>query len=80
MTRVRIIKRTYPLGDVMYIIQKKHWLLGWMDADDPDNYVSARFRTLEEAKEHINLFNGTKPKDEVVDLSEKDDFSLNIKL
>jgi len=66
----RIIKREFG-GDVRFIIQQKHWLIrwSWCDASLNDiNYASCvdYFSTLDEAKENIYLFDGTKCKETVI--------------
>ena len=66
--KARIIKRTLPGGYVIYVIQQKHflfrwwwvdaWLNSWSGADCKDS-----FDTLEEAKNNLCYFDGTKAVD-----------------
>lgn len=71
MAKVRIVKRTTPLGRVSFVIQQKHFLFRWWWVDAWVNSMlgaSCRdsFDTLEEARKYLPLFDGTKIKDEVI--------------
>jgi len=71
MEKVRIIKRTMPDGRVKFIIQQKHFLFFWWWVDAwINNDVSTidSFSTLEEAKKEICWFDGTKVKEERINL------------
>ena len=71
MNKVRIVKQTDVDGEVLYIIQQKHWLFRWVWVDasinSPD-FVNCidYFATLEEAKKHLCYFDGSKGTFEVV--------------
>ncbi len=72
MAKVRIVKRTHPSGRVEYVIQQRHFLFRWwwVDAWINSPYGAAcrdSFRTLEEAKGNLWLFDGSKPTEEVVE-------------
>ena len=67
---VRIVKRTTPAGDTLFVIQKKTlfsglwtdvWISGYV-SDTGDNEKGL----LEEAKNNLWRFDGTANKDEVV--------------
>ena len=32
MKKLRIVERTYPDKSIQYVIQRKQWLFGWIDA------------------------------------------------
>ena len=70
MKKCRIIKRTGPTGHVQYVIQQKHFLFRWMWVDAWLNsscpYVRDSFFTMDEAIEHLPLYDGTPTKEEVV--------------
>jgi hypothetical protein len=71
MEKVRIIKRTMPDGRVKFIIQQKHFLFFWWWVDAwINNDVSTidSFLTLEEAKKELCWFDGTKVKQEIINL------------
>jgi len=71
--QLRIVERTCVNGDIKYVIQLKHWLFRcWVDAqfkyfpyfkwcESHDNFYS-----LEEARNHLCYFDGTKTTDRVV--------------
>ena len=67
-TKLRIVKRTYPAGEVEYVIQRRcFWNFGWEDAGPFSEDLLYRFYTLEEAQKHLYLHDGSpKHKDEVV--------------
>jgi len=68
-TKARIVKRTYPAGEVEYVIQTKCLWFFWVDAVPPSRAFShrSRFSNLEQAQKNLWVFDGT-PKhiDEVV--------------
>jgi hypothetical protein len=64
--KARIIERTYPDGDKIYIIQVRHWMFLWMWVEPNDYFANTNCETLEEAKKNICWYNGTKVKDRVV--------------
>jgi hypothetical protein len=71
MTKARIIKRTHPSGRVEYVIQQRHWLFRWwwVDAWINAGHVAAckdSFSTLDQAKDNLWQFDGSKPVDQVV--------------
>ncbi len=67
---LRIVERTYPSGNISYVIQKKHWLFKdkWVDCEINRAffYETAKYKTLEEAKKNLYLFSKTKIIDKVV--------------
>lgn len=67
--KTRIVERTYGWTcEKKYIIQEKHWLLGWVDAWSKCEYYNIKntFNTLEEAINHLPLFRQEIRKDKVV--------------
>ena len=71
MKKVRIVKETGVDGRIQYVIQQKHWLFRWYWVDASINsidyvYCDDYFDTLEEAKENLCYFDGSKGKSEVV--------------
>lgn len=67
--KVRIVKRTNPMGSPWYVIQQKHYLFRWWWVDASSNQHEHRcdkYYTLEEAKANLCWFDGTPHKDEVV--------------
>jgi len=72
MRKVRIVERTGPDGRIRFVIQQKHFLFRWWWVDAWINsssgaYCTDSFDTLEEAKENICYFDGTKTIDRVVE-------------
>jgi len=69
LRKTRIVERTFS-NKKTYIIQQKHDLFFWWWVDAWINSYDAGctdyFDTLEEAKENLHLFNGTKAIDRVV--------------
>lgn len=69
--KARIVKRTDVRGSVSYVIQQRHhlffwwWVDAWVNSLDGAN-CRDYFDTLEEAKEHLCFFNGSKSFDEVI--------------
>lgn len=49
----RIVKRRRPSGRVLYVIQSKHWLLGWLDDSRDEWYFS--YETFEEAEKSLRF-------------------------
>jgi hypothetical protein len=71
MKKARIIKRTMPDGRVKFTIQQKHFLFfwWWVDARINDHILTIdTFSTLEEAKKELCWFDGTKVKQEIINL------------
>ena len=71
MKQVRIVERTGPSGRKMFIIQQKHLLFRWWWVDAWVNSASGAycidsFSTMNEAKENLCWFDGTKNIDRVV--------------
>lgn len=71
MKNRRIIKRFNLAGSVEYVIQEKHWIFRWWWVDAHSNSWDFAgcvdsFNTLEEAKDHLKYFDGTKCREEVV--------------
>jgi len=71
MKQVRIIERTNPDRRVRYVIQQKHYLFRWWWVDAWINsssgaYCTDSFDTLEEARENLCYFDGTKASERVV--------------
>ena len=69
--RVRIVERTSPCGRISYVIQQKHFLFRWWWVDAWINSSAGAlcidyYDTLEEAMEHLCLFDGTRSVDVVV--------------
>ena len=67
-----IIKNTNPEGRVTYTIQQKHflfrwwWVDAWVNSWDGASCTNDTFNTLDEAKENLVWFNGTKHTFEVI--------------
>jgi len=72
MSKCRIIERTHPSGRKEWMIQQKHWLLRWRWVDASANSSLGKdgpidhFRTFEEAKASLWMFDGSKPTDKIV--------------
>lgn len=69
MKKARIIKREYPDGSTMYVIQQKHFLFRWWWVDAWVNCgvdVTDSFETLEEAENKLLWFDGTNVKETVI--------------
>ena len=69
--KVRIVKRTSIGGRVKFVIQQKHFLFKWLWVDAWINSsigaaCNDSFSTLEEVKQNICYFNGSKAVDIVV--------------
>jgi hypothetical protein len=67
----RIVERTNVDGVVKYVIQQKHFLIKWWWVDAwVNSMVGAAcrdsFSTIEEARENICYFDGSKSVDSVV--------------
>ena len=71
MKKVRIVKRTEVGGDVWYIIQQRHFFFRWwwvdasLNSGDYANCIDY-FGTLDEAKENLCYYDGSKSTEEVV--------------
>ncbi len=69
--KVRIIKRTNTEGRISYVIQPKHslfrwwWVDAWINSSCGANCTDY-FGSLEEAKNNLCYFDGSKCKEEVV--------------
>ncbi len=70
MKKVRIIQRTLPNGNVVFVIQQKHFLLfwWWVDAwvNSIDGHATDSFSTFEEAQKNLCYFNGSKSTEKIV--------------
>ena len=70
MSRARIIKREFG-SRITYEIQQKHFLFKWIWVDAWVNSMEgaacqSTFYTLQEARDNLYLFDGTKPKETVI--------------
>ena len=70
MKKTRIVKRTFNRRS-SYVIQQKHWLFRWTWADDWINswdgaYWRYSFVSLEEARDNLCYFDGSRATEEVV--------------
>ncbi len=67
MNKLRIVKKTDIDGEELYVIQRKYFLIGWMDATtfNSTDFVDT-FDSLEEAKENLSYFDGSITKKEEV--------------
>lgn len=70
--KTRIIERTSVNGSITYVIQQKHFLFRWMWVDAWVNSIDGAacidsFSTLDEAKKNLCYFNGSKPKERVIE-------------
>ena len=59
---VRIVKRTNPAGDIMYVIQRKK-LYWWFDCV---SYSTVQYKTLIEAQQNLCWWDGTQTINEIV--------------
>lgn len=69
--KARIIKRTNVDGTVTFVIQQKHFLFRWWWVDawmNNDAWTTDSFPTLEQAQNHLCYFDGSKGKEEVINL------------
>ena len=68
--KARIIERTFPDGTIRYFIQKK-CLWWWYEAfewdAEYDMCFAISFKALEEARQHLCQYDGTKIIDKVID-------------
>ena len=67
----RIVKRTMPDGRVIFTIQQRHFLFFWWWVDawmNNDVSTTDSFSTFEEAKKNLCYFDGTKVKQEIINL------------
>lgn len=74
MTKARIVKRTHPSGRVEYVIQQRHflfkwwWVDAWINLSDVARYTCQySFPTLQQAKDNLWQFDGSKPTEQVVE-------------
>jgi len=70
--KARIIKRTDPVGNFIFVIQQKHFLFRWRWVDAWVNSLDGAccndsFNTIEEAKWFLPYFDGTETKEIVVE-------------
>ena len=69
--KTRIIERTHVDGEKSWVIQQKHflfrwwWVDAWVNSSCGANCTDS-FSTLEEAKNNLCYFDGSKGKDKVV--------------
>ena len=71
MKKVRIIERIMPGGRVEFTIQQRHFLFFWWWVDawmNNDVSTTDSFSTFEEAKKNLCYFDGTKVKQEIINL------------
>ena len=69
--KARIIKRTNVDGRVEFVIQQKHFLFRWWWVDAWMNnsaWTIDSFHTLEQAKKHLCYFDGSKVKEEIINI------------
>ena len=71
MKKVRIVEYIDVDNEVSYTIEQKHWLFRWQWVSASINsidfvYCDDTFNTLEEAKENLHYFDGSKGKCKVV--------------
>jgi hypothetical protein len=69
--KARIVKRTNVDGTVTFVIQQKHFLFFWQWVDAWVNngpWTIDSFPTLKEAKRHLCYFDGSKIKEEIINL------------
>ena len=72
MKKVRIVRRIDVDGTVKYVIQQKHYLFRWWWVDAWINslsgaYCTDSFDSLEEARENLCYFDGSKIIETVVE-------------
>ena len=69
--KARIVKKTNVDGRVVFVIQQRHFLFRWWWVDAWVNrgvYTTDSFSTLEEAKKNLCYFDGSKVKQEIINL------------
>lgn len=71
MKKCRIIERMHPNGAKEYVIQQRHFLFFWWWVDAWINSSAGAscndsFSTIEEAKENLCLFDGSKSFEKLV--------------
>ena len=67
----RIVKRTNVDGRIEFTIQQRHFLFFWWWVDawmNNDVSTTDSFSTFEEAKKNLYYFDGTKVKQEIINL------------
>lgn len=62
MNKIKIVKKTYPMGSVSYQIQKRRWHGYYTAIENCNGYVE--FNILEEALKHVPLYDGTRTQSE----------------
>jgi len=62
--KLRIIKRTYPFKE-WYVIQRLSIFGNWVDADE--RFSAAWCETLEKARKHLGVYDGSFPKEKVLE-------------
>ena len=68
----RIVKKTNVDGRIEFTIQQRHFLFFWWWVDawmNNDVSTTDSFSTYEEAKKNLCYFDGTKVKQEIINLS-----------
>ena len=70
--KTRIVQRTLVDGEIIFVIQQRHFLLRWLWVDAWINSLSGAtccdsFYTLDDAKKHLCYFDGSVNIDNVVD-------------
>lgn len=72
MKKTRIIKTVHLDGSESFTIQQKHFIFFWLWVNSWINSSSAwtqdTFKTLDEAKDNLKYFDGSKPYKEIVNL------------
>ena len=69
--KARIVKRTNVDGRVQFTIQQRHFLFRWWWVDAWMNRsvsTTDTFSTLEEAQKNLCYFDGSKGKEEIINL------------
>jgi hypothetical protein len=65
-SKARIVKRTYPAGEVEYVIQQRYFWFFWEDAGPFLGLRRYRFTSLEEAQKNLWQYDGTPEHKDVV--------------
>jgi hypothetical protein len=72
MKKTRIIKTIHLDGSETFTIQQKHFIFWWWWVDawinSSSSWTKDTFKTLNEAKNNLKYFDGSKPKKEIVKL------------
>lgn len=67
--KARIVEITKPDGNIIYVIQQKHWLFRWIWVSAGCNtydWVIDTFSSEKEAKKNLCWFDGTKNKCRII--------------